>query len=144
MNETVGSPRIGQWYLRGDKGEPFLVTGRDDKARTIEIQSFDGDLDEIDENFWSALPLAFAEPPEDWTGPIDAEPDEAGDEDTGIGASEASESLQPIRAEDERDAIDEGVAIDEGEPIDEGLPTDEGAPIAESMAQHPEAAARLR
>jgi hypothetical protein len=48
-----------------------LVTGYDDSSRTIEIQTFDGDVDEIDEEARTILPLEFAEPPEDWTGPLD-------------------------------------------------------------------------
>jgi hypothetical protein len=70
MKIDVGAPRIGQWYTHLDKGEPFLVTGYDEKSRTIEIQAITGDLDEIDEETWSALPLELAEPPEDWTDSI--------------------------------------------------------------------------
>src|SRR5437764_1278735 len=48
MNSAVGSPQIGQWYERTDTAEVFRVTGIDDGAGTTEIQSFDGDVDEID------------------------------------------------------------------------------------------------
>jgi hypothetical protein len=43
---------------------------------TVEIQTSDGDLDELDEEVWQSLPLALAEPPQDWTGSIDAEDQE--------------------------------------------------------------------
>ncbi|MGO9515003.1 MAG: DUF6763 family protein [Steroidobacteraceae bacterium] len=77
MNINVGAAQIGQWYMHLDKGEPFLVTGCDEKSRTIETQALDGDLDEIDEETWSSLPLELAEPPEDWTEAVDeAEPAE--------------------------------------------------------------------
>ena len=56
MNTSVGRARIGQWYVREGKGEIFLVTGYDERARTIEIQTFDGDLDEIDLRTWSPTP----------------------------------------------------------------------------------------
>jgi hypothetical protein len=134
MNEKVGSVRIGQWYLRGDKGEVFLVTGRDEKSGTIEIQFIDGDLDEIDANYWSALPLEFAEPPEDWTGPIDAELDDSTDAESATTATE--ESLEPIRIETE--AWEDTTAEDERDPLDEGHPTEE------PLADHPNAAARVR
>lgn len=49
----VGYPRVGQWYSRADKGEMFQVTGRDYRAGTVEIQSFDGDVDEIDVEAWA-------------------------------------------------------------------------------------------
>ena len=67
MNMSVGRPEIGQWYARADKGELFQVVGRDEPSRTIEIQSFGGDLDEIDAETWAALPLELSAPPEDWT-----------------------------------------------------------------------------
>lgn len=67
MKIDVGAPRIGQWYTHLDKGEPFLVTGYDEKSRTIEIQDITGDLDEIDAESWAVVPLELAEPPEDWT-----------------------------------------------------------------------------
>lgn len=66
MNSAVGSPRIGQWYERPDTAEIFRVTGIDEGAGTIEIQSFDGDVDEIDTPLWAGLPLELAQPPEDW------------------------------------------------------------------------------
>lgn len=78
MKIDVGGPRIGQWYTHLDKGEPFLVTGYDEKSRTIETQAINGDLDEIDEETWSVLPLELAEPPEDWTEATDdADADDA-------------------------------------------------------------------
>jgi hypothetical protein len=64
------SPQVGQWYQL-DSRQIFMVTGFDDRSRTIETQAINGDLDEIDEFTWSILPLAFAEPPEDWTEAVD-------------------------------------------------------------------------
>lgn len=135
MNEKVGSPRIGQWYLRGDKGEAFLVTGRDQHAGTIEIQSFDGDLDEIDESNWSALPLEFAEPPEDAAGTLDSQPDQTGNEGSAMPAAEALETLEPPRIEQEswEDATEE----DERDPLGEGLAAEE------SLADHPDVKPRV-
>lgn len=118
MNERVGSPRIGQWYRRGGKGGPFLVTGRDPHAGTIEIQSLDGDLDEIDEANWSALPLEFAEAPEDSSGPLDSQPDQTGDEGTPEAPAEFLETL-----ENEPDPLAEAEAEAEAEPR-EATPTD--------------------
>ena len=67
-------PRIGQWYAHLDKGESFLVTGYDVHSGTVEIQSLDGDLDEVDAEYWAGLPVTPCELPEDWTGPVDAVP----------------------------------------------------------------------
>lgn len=52
MNTGVGPAQIGQWYVHWDKGEIFQVIGLDAHSRTIEIQTFDGDVDEIDEDTW--------------------------------------------------------------------------------------------
>jgi hypothetical protein len=67
MFHAVGTARIGQWYKHVDKGDTFVVTGYDDKSRTIETQGSNGDLDEIDQEMWDVLPLELVAPPEDWT-----------------------------------------------------------------------------
>ena len=64
-------PVIGDWYTHRDKGEAFQVVGIDPNSGTIEIQYFDGDLDEYDRDGWLQLPLDPAATPEDWTGPVD-------------------------------------------------------------------------
>jgi hypothetical protein len=99
MNRCVGSAQVGQWYLRLDKGEMFQVTGHDDESPTIEIQNFDGDLDVIDEEAWASLPLAMAEPPEDWTGPIDdVRVDDLGYSETDMTAADWTQLLEPFRS----------------------------------------------
>ncbi len=65
------APQVGQWYLQLDTKDAFFVTAYDDKSHAIETQAVNGDLAEIDEEVWNTLPLAFAEPPEDWTEAID-------------------------------------------------------------------------
>ena len=102
MNIGVGRARIGQWYARRDKGEIFQVIGIDEDSQTVEIQTFDGDLDEIDGGAWSALPLALAAPPEDWTGPMDdVERDDLGYSETDMTGTDWSEPLRQIRAQGE-------------------------------------------
>jgi hypothetical protein len=103
MNANVGRAEIGQWYARSDKGESFRVVGYDEHAGTIEIQSFDGDVDEIDEETWDTLPLERIEPPEDWTGPVDdVEVDDLGYSETEMRRSDWTEPLQPARVGEER------------------------------------------
>jgi hypothetical protein len=65
MSAVIRQPEIGQWYQRHDNGELFQVTGIDEHARTVEIQSSDGTIDEIDRETWRVLPLELAEAPED-------------------------------------------------------------------------------
>lgn len=134
MNTGVGRARIGQWYLRWDKGEVFQVTGRDDRTRTIETQTFDGDLDEVDEAVWATLPLSLAEPPEDWTGPMDdIETDDLGYSETDMTPEDWVEPLNPVRTGGEawEDTRDE----DERDPEGEGRPQ-EGLALDDPRARH--------
>ncbi|HUN25758.1 MAG TPA: DUF6763 family protein [Steroidobacteraceae bacterium] len=104
MDTGVGRARIGQWYTRWDKGETFQVTGYDERSGTVEIQNFDGDLDEIDAEAWAIMPLGFVEPPEDWTGPVDdVEHDDLGYSETDMRGADWAEPLQPFRAVEEAD-----------------------------------------
>jgi hypothetical protein len=114
MNVGVGRARIGQWYTRWDKGEIFQVVGYDPDSRTVETQTFDGDLDEIDFETWVGLPLALAEPPEDWTGPVDdVEHDDLGYSETDMSGADWAEPLQSLRAEesDTEQEAEEAAAI---------------------------------
>src|ERR1039457_4530838 len=114
MNTRLLRPEIGQWYTRADKGGSFQVVGHDEHARTVEIQSFDGEIDEIDDDTWGSLPLERSEQPADWTGPMDAiEKDDPGFSSTEMSPREWNEPLQGItsageaweetRPEEERD-----------------------------------------
>lgn len=70
-------PRVGQWYRHLDKGQPFEVIALDEAQSIIEIQYYDGAIDELDLDSWRDLAIEPAEPPEDWTGPLDElEPDD--------------------------------------------------------------------
>jgi hypothetical protein len=72
-------PIVGSWYTHRDKGAMFQVVALDEDAGTVEIQEFDGGLDEIDLDEWRTLAVDRAEQPEDWGGPLDdVEPDEFG------------------------------------------------------------------
>jgi len=118
MNTDVGRPQIGQWYLRADKGEIFQVVGYDDRSHTIEIQSFDGEVDEMDDETWDSLSLERSEPPENWTGPMDnVETDDLGYSDTEMKPGEWTGPLQPVKIE--------GEAWEDTEPEEERNPLGE-------------------
>jgi hypothetical protein len=94
---SIGPPEIGQWYARGDKGQPFRVVGRDEESRAIEIQTFDGELDEIDAESWGTLSLERIEAPEDWTAPLDdVETDDLGYSETDMTTGDWAQPLRPI------------------------------------------------
>jgi len=129
MNKGVGDARIGQWYSRWDKGEIFQVTGYDEPSRTIEIQSFDGELDEIDEESWATLPLGLAEPPEDWTGPVDdVEVDDLGYSETQMTGRDWAAPLAvfTFAPETEPETAEPETAEDEeGAPEVDGMPAED-------------------
>ncbi|HMK85694.1 MAG TPA: DUF6763 family protein [Steroidobacteraceae bacterium] len=121
MNMGVGQAKVGQWYRHLDKGEIFQVTAIDERSRTVETQSFDGDLDEVDEASWNSLPLALAEPPEDWTGPIDdVETDDLGYSDTEMAARDWEAPLQPFQGSAE--VWEDSTNPEERDPEGEGAP----------------------
>ncbi|HYB34006.1 MAG TPA: DUF6763 family protein [Steroidobacteraceae bacterium] len=73
---TTPQPAIGDWY-RLNGGALFEVVALDDDDGTIEIQYFDGTVEEMDIEDWKAQweegALESAEPPEDWSGSVDVE-----------------------------------------------------------------------
>ena len=69
-------PEIGAWYsLRG--GESFEVVAVDEDDGTIEMQSFDGTVEEMDIEDWDAQfasgEIEAADAPEDWSGSVDVD-----------------------------------------------------------------------
>ena len=76
-------PTIGKWFRRPD-GTLLEVVAVDEDDRTIEIQMFDGTIDEVEAETWRELFLVEIAAPEDWSGSVDMDPDDykgtAGDE----------------------------------------------------------------
>jgi Family of unknown function (DUF6763) len=103
---TIGSmdrkpePIVGNWYRYLDKGQMFRVIAVDENDGFIELQHFDGDIEELDAADWNSLELEVAEPPEDWTGPIDdIERDDLGYSETAMSGGDWREPLQEISRE---------------------------------------------
>ena len=68
-------PTIGKWFRRPD-GVLLEVVAVDEDDDTIEIQMFDGTIDEIDAEAWRELFLVEIAAPEDWAGSVDMDPDD--------------------------------------------------------------------
>jgi hypothetical protein len=73
------APVIGQWYRRTG-GDSFEVVAIDRDDRTIEIQYFDGTIEELELDDWREEEIFSTEPPEDWTGSVDVEPEDTENE----------------------------------------------------------------
>ena len=70
-----GSPGIGKWFRRAN-GTTFEVVAVDESAGTIEIQQFDGTVDEIDVESWFEWLTIEVSAPEDWSGSVDMDPED--------------------------------------------------------------------
>ena len=93
------APVVGNWYARSG-GDSFEVVAIDRDDSTIELQYFDGTIEELDFDEWREEEIVVASPPEDWTGSVDVDP-----EDT-----ENEFDLAPGNGNSPFDAIDRGEA----------------------------------
>ena len=83
-------PIVGTWYRNLNDEINFEVVAVDETSQTIEIQHFEGEVEELDLDAWDELTLEPIEPPDDWTGPFDdLEPDDLGYDD-GMDGSRSS------------------------------------------------------
>lgn len=81
---TPPTPSIGHWY-RGSSGELFEIVAIDPDDETIELQHFDGTLEEIDLDTWNERPPEETTAPEDWTGSVDVEPEDGNNDTNELG-----------------------------------------------------------
>lgn len=91
---TENDPIIGNWYRHQDKGQRFQVVALDEKNATVELQHFDGDLEEVDLELWYTLDIDICDEPENWSGPIDI--GELDDYGTGITDTTPEEWDEPL------------------------------------------------
>ena len=72
-------PSIGDWF-RMSGGELFEVVALDDDEGTIDIQYFDGTVEEMDFDEWEThcedRAVEPVDAPEDWSGSVDVDPEE--------------------------------------------------------------------
>jgi hypothetical protein len=72
---AIKYPAIGQWFRRPN-GTIFEVVAVDEAGATVEIQLFDGTIDEIEVERWPELLLREVGAPEDWSGSVDMDPED--------------------------------------------------------------------
>jgi hypothetical protein len=70
-------PRIGNWY-QAVNGDRFEIVALDDEESTVEIQYFDGAVEEVDFDSWSLMEMVPIEAPEDWSGSLDIQREDYG------------------------------------------------------------------
>lgn len=73
MGRQSREVKIGQWYAV-EHSDRFKVVAVDDANRSIEIQYFDGTLEDISYATWSQLETRDSAPPDNDCGALDTEP----------------------------------------------------------------------
>ena len=63
---TDFDPMVGHWYQRLDSDQRFEVLALDEDAGTVDVQYFDGDVEQMDIDVWYGLDLEAIEAPDDW------------------------------------------------------------------------------
>ena len=74
---SAAKPEVGAWYQTAE-GVYLEVVAYDPEEDTIELQFYDGTVEECDSESWEELELRAAEPPEDWSGSLDVTKDDYG------------------------------------------------------------------
>lgn len=128
---TELDPRVGNWYRHLDKGQLFCVVSFDEDGGLIELQHFDGDVEEIELPAWYDMTLELAEPPEDWTGPVDdIERDDLAYTETGMEAADWRKPLEEIPTTP-TETWEDASAVNERDEWAEGTPVEELASTAD-------------
>lgn len=97
---TSPSPHVGEWYRRSN-GSLFEIVAIDRDDGTIEVQHFDGTVEEFDIESWDEQEFEEAQAPEDWTGSVDVEPEDY-ESDREVAA--ASVGIDPLTSLDRSEA----------------------------------------
>lgn len=75
--EPAIPPAIGQWYA-DPQGVLFEVVAVDHDDGTVEVQYFDGTVEELEADAWEEMKPKPTDPPEDWSGSLDMEREDYG------------------------------------------------------------------
>lgn len=70
-------PAVGDWY-EAPGGVKFEVVAVDDEDGSIDIQHYDGTVEELDFDAWEESEYFPTDPPEDYSGSLDIERDDYG------------------------------------------------------------------
>lgn len=91
-------PVVDNWYFHLDKGQKFKVVSVDEEAHLIELQHFDGDIEEVSLDDWRDMEIELCEEPQNWSGPLDvSEQDDFGTEITDTSKEDWTEPLEEVK-----------------------------------------------
>lgn len=91
-------PTVGAWYQDRDFMSTFEVVASDDADDCVEIQYFNGEIEEVDLETWYELDLTPIPPPEDWSGPYELAKEDMGYTDDVLHPDDWMNPLEEIDA----------------------------------------------
>lgn len=99
------APVVGAWYWDVEQSLQFEIVAYDTDgdgkgSSTIEIQYFDGEVEELDMDTWVSMNVVSISAPKDWTGPYEVEKDEFSDLTDGEVQHPASDWNNPLDSVD--------------------------------------------
>jgi hypothetical protein len=97
---TSPSPVVGEWYRR-PVGALFEVVAIEPDDATVEVQHFDGTLEEFELETWAEQEFEEAQAPEDWTGSVDVDSE---DYEAGSEVSSGASWTDPLTSLDRSEA----------------------------------------
>ena len=97
----IVEPSVGSWYRDLEAEQNFEVVALETDDKLVEIQFFEGELQELELDIWYEMTLALICPPEDWSGPYEIEPDEICDDDFVYHPQNWSGALNEIEPKDD-------------------------------------------
>ncbi|MEJ2141760.1 MAG: hypothetical protein P8Y24_05295 [Gammaproteobacteria bacterium] len=101
---TENDPIVDNWYFHKDKGQRFMIVAVDNDKELVEIQHFDGDIEEVSFSDWYNMDIEISAEPENWSGATDiGEVDDYGTEVTDTRPEEWDEPLEEFRSPDSKD-----------------------------------------
>lgn len=69
------TPKIDQWYQDSRTGTLFEIVAWDTDENTVQVQYLDGEIADLDLEFWAELALQPAAAPEDWRSAFELDDD---------------------------------------------------------------------
>jgi hypothetical protein len=70
MIDETFEPLVDEWY-RDARGNVFKVVAIHDADQTIEVQHYDGAVEDLEPESWRDMGVEMTDEPEDWSAPFD-------------------------------------------------------------------------
>ena len=77
-------PSVGNWYKDIEYNTIFEVVAKDEDEGSVEIQYYDGEIEELDLDLWYQLDLKYIAEPDDWSGPYELSKEDHPSDDEAI------------------------------------------------------------